>query len=112
MMRKSIVLLALLSGSALAVEAPPPPAMEPVPDAAPDAAAAEESVEPQVTIIQREKETVEEYRIHNQLYMIKVTPKVGKPYYLMDADGDGKLESRRSELDPKILIPSWVIFKW
>ena len=111
-MRKSIVLLAFLCGTALAVEPPPPPAMAPVPDAAPDAAPADESVEPQVTIIQRETATVVEYRIHNQLYMIKVTPKKGKPYYLMDADGDGSLESRRNELDPKILIPSWVILKW
>ncbi len=110
-MRKSIVLLAFLCGTALAVE-PPPPAVAPVPDAAPDAAPADESVEPQVTIIQREEATVEEYRIHNQLYMIKVTPKKGKTYYLIDADGDGNLESRRNELDPKILIPSWVILKW
>lgn len=111
-MRKSIVLLALLSGTVLAVEPPPPPAMQPVPDAAPDAAPTSESVEPQVTIVQHEKEMVEEYRIHNQLYMIKVTPKKGKPYYLTDSDGDGKLDSRSNELDPKILIPSWVIFKW
>jgi len=111
-MRKSIVLLALLSGTALAAEPPPPPAMQPVPDAAPDGAPAGESVEPQVTIVQHEKETVEEFRIHNQLYMIKVTPKKGKPYYLVDSDGDGKLDSRSNELDPKILIPAWVIFKW
>ena len=107
-MRKSIVLLALLCGTALAVE-PPPPAMAPAPDTAPDAAPAGESVEPQVTIIQSEKETVEEYRIHNQLYMIKVTPKMGKPYYLVDSDGDGNLESRRNELDPNIPVPAWEI---
>ncbi len=111
-MRKSIMLLALLCGTALAADPPPPPAMQPVPDAAPDAPQAGETIEPQVTIIQREKETVEEYRIHNQLYMIKVTPKIGKPYYLVDTDGDGKLDSRRNELDPKILIPAWVIYKW
>jgi Protein of unknown function (DUF2782) len=111
-MRNWIVLSALLSGVALAAEVPPPPAMEPVPDDAPVAEQAPESVEPQVTIIQREKETVEEYRIHNQLYMIKVTPKVGKEYYLVDSDGDGSLDSRRNELDPKILVPAWVIFKW
>ncbi len=55
---------------------------------------------------------MEEYRIHNQLYMIKVTPKIGKPYYLVDSDGDGKLDKRRNELDSKILIPSWIVLKW
>ncbi len=117
-MRKSIFLLALLCASAYAAEpaapVPPPPAMEPVPDAAPGPAPApgEESVEPQVTIIQHEKETVEEFRIHNQLYMIKITPKIGKPYYLVDTTGSGKLDARLNELDPKILIPAWVIYKW
>jgi len=111
-MRKSIVLLALLCGTALAAEAPPPPALQPVPDAAPDAAQSGETIEPQVTIVTRPKETVEEYRIHNQLYMIKVTPKIGKPYYLVDSDGDGKLDKRRNELDSKILIPSWIVLKW
>ena len=110
-MRTSIVLLAFLCGTALAAE-PTPPAIAPAPSAVPDAAPADEGVVPQVTIIQREEAMVEEYRIHNQLYMIKVTPKKGKPYYLIDSDGDGNLESRRNELDPKILIPAWVILKW
>ena len=109
-MRKSIVLLALLCGTALAVEPPlpPPPAMAPVPDAAPDAAPADESVEPQVTIIQREEAMVEEYRIHNQLFMIKVTRNNAKPYYLVDSDGDGKLDKRRNEMNSKIPIPPWI----
>lgn len=111
-MRKFIVLLALVCGTALAADAPPPPDLQPLPEAAPDAPQAEETIEPQVTILQHEKETVEEYRIHNQLYMIKVTPKHGKVYYLVDSDGDGKLDSRRNELDSKLMIPSWVIYKW
>ncbi|MHB8472188.1 MAG: DUF2782 domain-containing protein [Gammaproteobacteria bacterium] len=115
-MRKSILLLALLSGSALAVDPPAPPAMQPVPDAAPEAAPDApqpgETVEPQVTIVQHENETIEEYRIHNQLYMIKVTPKHGKPYYLVDTRGDGKLDTRRDKLDSNMLIPSWVLLKW
>ncbi|MFA7388270.1 MAG: DUF2782 domain-containing protein, partial [Thiohalobacteraceae bacterium] len=71
-----------------------------------------EGLEPEVTIIRRDDRTVEEYRINGQLYMIKVTPSKGYPYYLVDADGDGELESRRNELDPRILVPSWVIFRW
>lgn len=72
----------------------------------------QEGIEPQVTIIRKEDRTIEEYRINGQLYMIKVTPSKGYPYYLVDADGDGNLETRRNELDPHMLVPSWVIFRW
>ncbi len=61
-----------------------------------------------MTIVKHTKETVEEYRIHNQLYMIKVTRNNAKPYYLVDSDGDGKLDKRRNEVDSKTLIPSWI----
>ncbi len=73
---------------------------------------AREGMEPEVTIIRTEERTVEEYRINGQLYMVKVTPSKGVPYYLVDADGNGDLETRRNELDPKILVPSWVILRW
>jgi hypothetical protein len=39
------------------------------------------NLEPQVTIVKKETETREEYRIKGKLYMVKVTPAVGKPYY-------------------------------
>lgn len=96
-------------------EAPPPAATEQSkPDAPPPPMPTDEreEMEPQVTIIRKEDRTIEEYRINGQLYMVKVTPSKGYPYYLVDADGDGQLESRRNELDPKILVPSWVIFRW
>ena len=71
-----------------------------------------EGIEPEVTIIRKEDRTIEEYRVNGQLYMVKITPSKGYPYYLMDADGDGNMETRRNELDPKMLIPSWVILSW
>lgn len=83
-------------------DAPPPPMPS----------EGQEGLEPEVTIIRKEDRTLEEYRINGQLYMIKVTPSRGYPYYLVDADGDGNLETRRNELDPRILVPSWVIFRW
>jgi hypothetical protein len=67
---------------------------------------------PDVTIIQGGDKTISEYRIHGRLYMIKVTPKKGPPYYLVDTDGDGNLESRQSELSEDLLIPSWTLLKW
>lgn len=71
-----------------------------------------EERQPDITIKQGEQMTVEEYRINGQLYMIKVIPKKGLPYFLIDSDGDGNLESRRSELEPSVLVPSWVLFSW
>ena len=68
--------------------------------------------EPEVTIIQRGQERVEEYRMNNRVYMIKVTPAKGYPYYLVDTNGDGNFDTRRTGLDPKVTIPQWVLFHW
>lgn len=68
--------------------------------------------EPEITIIRRGDAVIEEYRVGGQLYMIKVTPRRGIPYYLVDTDGDGRLDSRRSELAEDMMIPSWTILRW
>ena len=68
--------------------------------------------EPEVTIIQRGQERVEEYRMNNRVYMIKVTPAKGYPYYLVDTNGDGNFDTRRAGLDPKVTVPQWVLFHW
>ncbi len=64
-------------------------------------------------IIQDTKtDIVEELRINGQLYAIRITPKRGVPYYLVDSDGDGNLETRKNDTDPALLIPAWVIKRW
>lgn len=80
---------------------PPPPSLSA--DAAPD--------EPQITIIQQQETTVEEYRSGGRLYMIKITPKAGKPYYLVDDQGDGKF-SRQESLDSGVRPPRWIIHQF
>jgi hypothetical protein len=70
-----------------------------------------ESMEPDINIIQEDDRTVEEYRMNGQLYMIKVTPSVGKPYYLMDSDGVGSLETKSFELDSGA-VPNWILLEW
>ena len=65
-----------------------------------------------VVIIQHKDETVEEYRIGGRVYMIKVQPGKGVPYYLVDTDGDGKLETHYNDLTENIVIPQWVLFRW
>lgn len=81
------------------------------PSTAPSAAP-QGDLEPQVTITQHEDEIIEEYRINNQLYMIKVTPRKGYAYYLVDTDGDGRLDTRKNELAEDVLIPQWTILRW
>jgi len=88
-------------------------APEPLPDAAPPPATGmEEDMQPEVKIIKREDAVVREYRVNGALYMIKVEPRIGASYYLIDTTGDGNLNARRSELDPAFVVPSWMIFRW
>ena len=71
----------------------------------------DEELQPEVTIVHRGKETIEEYRVGGQLYMVKITPSKGAPYYLMDTDGDGSLETRRNDLENPSVV-QWRIFTW
>lgn len=101
----------LLSLFALAQEGPQrPPGLAPVPEPPPPPPGYEPdpSLEPEVTIRQRGEEQVEEFRIGGKLYMIKVTPKYGKPYYLVDQRGDGQF-TRMDHLDSGVRPPMWVI---
>jgi Protein of unknown function (DUF2782) len=69
-------------------------------------------IEPQVTIVRKKDAVVEEYRANGRMFMVKVTPKVGLPYYLLDRDGDGRMESRMSKISEEFAVPQWVIFSW
>lgn len=98
----------------LVPDAPPPPPM-PLPDASPappSGLSEEEELQPEVKITKRGEDIVYEYRINNQLYMVKIVPRLGYPYYLVDQDGDGSLESRYSNLEPNLLVPRWIIYRW
>ncbi len=125
----SIFICALFSFSAVAQEAAPPPEPATAPEPAPEAAAGEFSpepappdlpdrledgqpIEPDVTIVRKGDAVVEEYRANGRMFMVKITPKVGKPYYLLDKDGDGNMESRMSDIYEDFVVPQWVIFSW
>lgn len=117
---KSFLLLsALLSSGACAAElsrdVPPPPPMDAgsnAKDAPPaESAAPSDQGEPQVTITKKNEQTIEEYRVGGKLYMIKVIPKHGKPYYLVDDQGDGRFV-RQEGLDTGLRPPRWVIHRW
>ena len=68
--------------------------------------------ETEVTIIHKNEATIEEYRINGQLRYVKITPKKGKPYYLVDKDGDGQMETRHSDLDGVPPINQWLLLEW
>lgn len=42
-------------------------------------------------------DVIEEYRVAGQLRAVKVTPSRGPVYYLVDNDGDGRLDSSKGE---------------
>lgn len=68
--------------------------------------------QPEVNIIHKQEMTVEEYRVNGQLRYVKITPKNGPPYYLVDKDGDGQLETRFSDLDGVPPINQWLLMEW
>ena len=79
---------------------PPPPGMELDP-----------ALEPQITIQRRGTDTVEEFRLNGRLYMVKVTPAHGRPYYLIDNIGRGDFV-RNESFDTGTRPPMWVIHQW
>jgi hypothetical protein len=100
-------LLALAAGAAIAqsppVEEPPLPEkveLPPTPEIAPT-----------VNIRQLDSgDTVEEYRLNGRLYEVRVRPKVGLPYSLLDTNGDGRLDRR--DTDGPIAPVYWTLYEW
>lgn len=102
-MRRIFLCLTLLFSAPIFAQTPPdskPPELVPLDD----------SLEPQVTIIKREGETVEEYRANGRLYKIKVIPENGIPYILIDHRGDGVFAPPADAPGtPGLSVPMWVI---
>lgn len=85
------------------IPAPPPPP--------PGMLDEDDNFEPEVTILKRGEDTVEEFRVRGRLYMVKVTPPHGVPYFLVDQTGNGTLVPTHSALPP-VSVPMWVIRSW
>jgi hypothetical protein len=113
----ALILLALAASAPAADEEPAPPELIPIPEQ-PDIPEPVESgrpMEPDITVIRKGEDTIEEYRINNKLYMVKIQPVIGPAYYLIDTDGDGEMDSRRSDIvrgTNGTNIPQWVLFSW
>jgi hypothetical protein len=129
---RRMLLIGLFWGAAVhaAGQAPPagtdaPPEMQvppprSVPPADPDEVPPELRVAPQegdapspeVTIKRDAKGTREEYAINGRVYMVKVIPAVGPPYYLVDPTGQGEFSQQINDIKNPPPVPRWVLLRW
>jgi uncharacterized lipoprotein YmbA len=45
-------------------------------------------------------DVISEYRVQGQLRMVRVQPARGPVYYMIDRNGDGRLDSNKGEVSP------------
>lgn len=69
---------------------------------------ASDPAESEIVIREEEDKVIEEFWVDGKLEAIKVTPRVGQPYYLVDPDGRDLDDQERGSLR----LPSWKIFQW
>lgn len=95
---------------ALATAQAPAPKDVPIPDKIPPPAA--EDAGPTVSIRSSDNgDVVEEYRQGGKIFMVRITPAHGKPYYLYDDDRNGRLD--RTDADRASVSPVyWTIYQW
>lgn len=104
--------LVLASPLALAQEAgsPDPGDFLQAPEVIPSPVTGDPS-EPDITIREEGERTVYEYRIKGHLYMVKIQPRVGPPYYLFDDNNDGVMDVH-DQPPGDISVNQWLIFSW
>jgi hypothetical protein len=66
--------------------------------------------EPEITIIKKGKQTVHEYRLNGVLYMMKIIPDHGVPYYLHKEDQQSDWVNVGP--NPPIAVPKWILFRF
>ena len=71
-----------------------------------------EVLEPEVTIEEFSNRTEEAYWVNQRRAAIKISPKHGVPYYIVDPDADGTYEMRRSGPDIDNKPNMWKVLQW
>ena len=61
--------------------------------------------QPDISVRHEANQTLREYRVNGKLYAIKVEPKDGSAYFLVDRNGDGNFERQGGD---NVEIPGWV----
>lgn len=101
---RRLLLLALLPLFAVAaptpIDPPPPPPSADSPDAQ------------QVRIIEQKEATITEYRANGRLYKIKVQPRIGPAYYLIDNEGKGRFDHGDNPALENMPVPRWILFEF
>lgn len=70
------------------------------------------SLEPEITIREgKDKTMIEEYRINGELYVIKITPRIGKPYYLLNRRSAAGTP-HRGDMESGVSVPMWQIYRF
>jgi hypothetical protein len=110
------IALCAVAGVVFAQSAPPPPPppekLEPLPEIPPPpGVTGDADLAPQVTITRKDSETVEEARVNGKLVWIKVTPRNGRPYFLVP-DNTGNIYIRRDSLDVGLRVPLWLLLEF
>ncbi len=96
-MKKTMFILLLAFSSVAWARVEAPEGQEPI------------APEPNVTIVDDTNQIMHIHQINGKVYGIRVIPKSGKPYNLVDPNGEGNFIRSPAE---KILIPEWVLLKW
>lgn len=101
--------IAVLAGctSTLATTAWPQPSLSEL-----DLRVTEADIAPQVRVRDYENRTVEEFSVNNNVYMVRITPAAGAPYYLIDSDGSGDMEWNRGRPGLDLQVPQWALISW
>lgn len=71
-----------------------------------------ETDEGDIKIVRKGDKSIQEFRRGGRLYMIKVTPDIGPPYYFIDSNGDGTLDTRSSDGNLGANVNMWKIIEW
>jgi len=102
-----------VAGGARQSAAPQPPGLIEVPedDGAVPLISPQGVDEPEIRIRTEGDTTVEEYSREGRVYMIKVTPRQGPPYFLIDNTGDGRFMRHDGPL-PMTAPAQWRIYKF
>jgi hypothetical protein len=111
-LRNALLTVCMFPLFALSVHAAQPSNLEPLEEVPPPPKVIEGQPldEPEITIRKKGEDTIEEYRINGEMYMMKVTPKNGVPYYLhkQEADGGWVNDGPTKPLS----VPHWILFRF
>jgi hypothetical protein len=86
--------------------------LEDVPPPPPMALVESTALEPVVTTRMEGDQEIQEYRVSGKLFMQRVTPKHGKPYILIDHQGDGTMTRHDNPLDSGVRVPQWTLLEF